>query len=94
MSAFMLTTSDNPFDPFNQYDEWRAFDEGKGYFTNEYLARIALISPEMTDEMIDDEFNRAIDEICEYNILGIYEKVTEDDYKDGRWKAISLKEET
>lgn len=29
----MLTTEDNPFDPFTQYDEWYAFDYEKGYHT-------------------------------------------------------------
>ena len=27
----MLTTIDNPFDPFEQFDEWLMFDKQKGY---------------------------------------------------------------
>ena len=34
-----LTTSDNPFDPFNQFESWNNFDKQKKYFTNELLAR-------------------------------------------------------
>ncbi len=92
MKQHMLTTIDNPFNPFTQYDEWRSYDEDEGYFTNEYLARIATISSQLTDEMYDAEFERAIDEIVKLNLLGIYKKVTKEDYKDGKWKPYKLKE--
>ena len=32
-----LTTTDNPYDPFTQYDAWYRFDEGKGYHSCAYL---------------------------------------------------------
>ena len=72
MKEIMLTTIDNPFDPFSQFDEWKSFDEGKGYFTCSYLARIAKVSDELseTDEAL--EIERAIDEIVKINVLGIY----------------------
>lgn len=92
MNGCMLTTIDNPFNPFTQYDEWRRYDEDEGYFTNEYLARIATVSYEMPQEVYDQEFTRAIDEIVNLNILGIYKKVTPEDYKDGKWKPYKLKE--
>lgn len=72
----MLTTIDNPFDPFTKFDEWKVFDERKGYYTCEYLARIAKTSNELSD--VDEELiiNNAIDEIVNLNLLGIYKKVT------------------
>ena len=39
MAYAMLTTIDNPYDPFTEYDRWLEFDEEKGYFTNSYLQR-------------------------------------------------------
>ena len=39
--ASMLTTIDNPFDPFTQFDDWLRFDEEKGYHTCQFLAKIA-----------------------------------------------------
>jgi hypothetical protein len=71
----MLTTEDNPFDPFENFDEWFAFDTQKGYNTCSYLARIANISPEMSPEEEELEVERAIDEILEFNLLGNYKKV-------------------
>ena len=75
MRAVMLTTIDNPFDPFTQFDKWLTYDQSKGYFTNEYLARIVKTSDELseTDQFLAIE--QAIDEIVQLNVLGIYRKV-------------------
>lgn len=77
---YMLTTIDNPFNPFTHFDEWYAFDTQKGYNSCAYLARIVDHSPEMSDSDSRKETNRAIDEILRLNILGIYKKVSADDY--------------
>lgn len=71
----MLTTADNPFNPFTQFDEWQKFDESKGYYTCAYLARIVKTSDELseTDEAL--AIRQAIDEIVRLNVLGIYKKV-------------------
>ena len=71
----MLTTIDNPFNPFTQFDEWKVWDEAQGYYTCEYLARIVRTSDELseTDEALAIE--DAIDEIVKFNVLGIYKKV-------------------
>ena len=71
----MLTTFDNPFDPFEQFTSWYMFDVEKGYNTCSYLARIAQFSDEMTQKEIDIENERAIDEIIEYDFMNIYKKV-------------------
>lgn len=71
----MLTTTDNPYDPFTQFDSWQAFDEDKGYYTCSYLARIAKTSDELSEEDEAIAIESAMDEIVELNILGIYKKV-------------------
>lgn len=78
MKAVMITTIDNPFDPFTQFDEWYAFDIAKGYFTCSYLARIAVDAKEISDKdaSLMNEF--AIDEIIEKNPLKIYKKVVKE----------------
>lgn len=77
--ATMLTTVDNPYDPFTQWDEWRQYDESKGYFTCSYLARIAKVSDELSDADYQLAVDSAIEEICRLNILGLYRKVVSDD---------------
>jgi len=79
---FMLTTIDNPFSPFTQFTEWMAFDTEKGYDTCNYLARIAKTSDDLTEEDNELEITRAINEIINFNILGIYKKVTPNDYEN------------
>lgn len=71
----MLTTFDNPFDPFEQFDSWFLFDIEKGYNSCDYLGRIARTSEELSDEENDREVERAIDEIVRHDFMNIYKKV-------------------
>lgn len=71
----MLTTIDNPFDPFEQFDSWFLFDVEKGYNTCSYLARIVHLSDDFTQKETNEEVERAIDEIIKYDFMNIYKKV-------------------
>lgn len=77
--ASMLTTIDNPYNPFTQWTEWYAFDEQKGYCTCEYLSRVAKIGINLPEEEQDRANEEAIDAIIRANGLGFYKRVTEDD---------------
>lgn len=72
----MLTTTDNPYNPFTQWNEWLAYDMAAGHYTLAYLGRIVRSSHDLSqaDELkaIDD----AIDEIIKLNINGLYSKVS------------------
>lgn len=72
----MLTTFDNPYDPFEQFTSWHLFDIEKGYNTCSYLARIAHLSNSLSQKEEDEEVERAIDEIIKYDFMNIYKKVT------------------
>ena len=74
-SKCMLTTVDNPFDPFEQFTSWFMFDEEKGYHTCSYLGRIARTSDQLSEEENELENERAIDEILKYDFRNIYKKV-------------------
>ena len=79
--AVMLTTTDNPYDPFRNFDEWLMFDMEKGYNSCGYLARIAKLSDEMGEEETLLETERAIDEILKYDFMKIRKKVYSDEEK-------------
>lgn len=73
--AAMLTTVDNPFDPFDQFDDWFRYDEEKGYHTCSYLGRIIVDSDQLSDEELRKATEEAIDQILQYDFMNIYKKV-------------------
>ena len=75
--SFMLTTLDNPFDPFNDFKAWYMFDCDKGHNTSARLARIANIDDEMTQKEVEDEMDRAMDLIVKYDLEDKYVKIQE-----------------
>ena len=71
----MLTTFDNPYDPFDDFVHWFLFDVEKGYNTCGKLARIARSSEQFSTIEDKRETERAIDEIIKYDFMNIYKKV-------------------
>lgn len=69
-----LTTVDNPFDPFEQFNDWFMFDINNNHDCCGRLMRIANIKDDMIESEQDAEIERAIDEIIAYDVLGIYKK--------------------
>jgi len=72
----MVTTMDNPFDPFTEFKPWFSFDVSHGYHTLSLLGRVVATSNELSqlDQILANE--RAVDEIVKENITGNYKKVT------------------
>lgn len=75
MQVVMLTTTDNPYNPFDDFDKWNNFDVQQGYYTCAYLARITRTSDELTDTEEQQAIQDAINEILKLNLLGLYIKV-------------------
>ena len=71
----MLSTIDNPFDPFVDFVSWFMFDIEHCYNTCSYLARIVKLEDDFTQNEINAEIERAVDEIIMVNPLHIYKKV-------------------
>jgi len=71
----VLTTFDNPYDPFEQFTDWFMFDVSKGYNSCGLLARIARTSDQLSDDENNEEIERAIDWIIAYDFQNIYKKV-------------------
>jgi len=59
----MLTTVDNPFNPYIQWDAWLAYDIRLGHGTCEYLARVVHSSDELSEADQEFDIDSAIDEI-------------------------------
>jgi hypothetical protein len=78
MMVSMLTTIDNPYDPFTQWDDWFLFDMQAGYNSPGMVARIAKLSNELTPAQENKAIEDAIDEIVKYNVIGVWTKVQKD----------------
>lgn len=74
----MLTTEDNPFNPFTQYEDWYNYDTIHGYNTCAYLARVSQTSDELSEEDEAIAIDNAMNEILQFDLLGNYIKVKKD----------------
>ena len=73
-----ITTTDNPFDPFTQWERWFNFDEQNNYRTCGRVARLAHcnkenLSPKENVEMI----NQALIRLCDLYGDKVYRLVVE-----------------
>lgn len=63
MAAVRLSTLDNPYHPFEQFERWYIWDVTNGYNSCELLDRVARTSNQFSDTENILEIERAIDEI-------------------------------
>ncbi len=78
--AMLLSTSDNPYNPFGQFDEWYAYDEDHGYHTSQYVARLTFSGDALSDAENQRAINEAVRKIYQVNPKGLYVIY----YSDGR----------
>jgi hypothetical protein len=79
-TEYMLTTVDNPYNPFTDFDAWLAFDISKGYHTSSFLARIAMVPDDMPEAYQSLAIQSAIDEVVRENVSGMWRKVSKDSF--------------
>ena len=73
-ATVMLTTIDNPYDPFEQFALWYMFDLEKGYDCSSRIARLANFSDDMSEEEVNAENERVIDEIIKHDPINVFVK--------------------
>ncbi|AWN05957.1 hypothetical protein SEA_CRICKO_94 [Streptomyces phage CricKo] len=73
---YMVTTSDNPYNYFTQFDEWYAWDTPR-YGTLSLLARVTRTSDELPLALQEAAIDDAIEEIVTENVSGVHIKVAE-----------------
>ena len=72
LNEVMLTTIDNPFDPFEQFVSWQVFDIEKGYNTCALIGRLSNLSNDMTQKEEAEEYERVINSIVANDPRDIY----------------------
>lgn len=63
--AILLSTTDNPYNPFTQYDDWRNYDHQQGYCCEEFLARMSKADIDMPAELYQKYTNDAVNDILQ-----------------------------
>lgn len=64
MIRYMLSTKDNPFNPFDEFEKWLQFDISRGYHSCNVLADRAIVSNgQLSKEEDEESISEAIDEI-------------------------------
>ena len=80
MDDYMLTTYDNPYNPFEDFLLWWKEDLRLGHDCCGLLARTANTSDIASDAVNEEDIDRAMDYIIEREPM-IYKKVLASDYK-------------
>ena len=74
-TEYLLSTTDNPFNPFTEFDQWYAYDTQVGHHTLALLARCTITSDELSELDQSQAIDHAMNEIVEYNASGMHFKV-------------------
>lgn len=75
MRVCLMTTNDNPFSPLDQFDEWYFFDIQHGYNTCGIVARLSMVSNQLTKEENSRSIEQAIDEFVDLDFTNTYKKL-------------------
>lgn len=90
--TFALSTIDNPFNPFDDFDNWFLFDCEKGYYSLSRIARLSNTSEDMSDKEEAIATEKAIERLIEIDPLNIYIKVYKNN--DSKEKTNNLEEKS
>ena len=71
----MLSTVDNPYDPYSNFSRWFIYDTLHGYNSCGRLANEYRGSDAMTDTEADAEIEKAIDSVIRLDFMNIYVKL-------------------
>ncbi len=70
MKDVMITTTDNPYNPFTQFDDWYRTDMVMGYNTLARLARYLHLAPTLSEAEIIFFTNLAVDDMIDECVTG------------------------
>lgn len=86
----MLTTFDNPFNPFVDFRSWYMYDCEMQHNTCGRLARLVDVNSEMTEKEIDEAKQEAMNFIIKYDLEGIFFAGTEEQIEN--WLKVKNKQ--
>lgn len=77
----MLTTIDNPYNPFEDFAKWFVFDSVHNYHCCSYISLAAPTSSSFTAHENNFLIEKAIDDLISNDVSGVYKKVFAFDFE-------------
>lgn len=75
MAQSVVTTIDNPWNPFRDFDKWLAWDNHYHYDTTRWLASLVFTSSKLSDEQYSEDIVEAQNELVRLNPFGLHVKI-------------------
>lgn len=72
MGDFMVTTIDNPYNPFTHYREWLSYDILHGYKTEEWLAILSRTSSDLRTEEQNELIDAGVERLLDLDPYGLH----------------------
>lgn len=83
ITEYWVTSSDNPYDPFTQWDDWLRTDRQLGYNLPGYVARdpsVSSLASDVPPALLQRALESSIDAICHFQLTGregvVFKKVS------------------
>ena len=93
MAQCMLTTFDNPYNPFDDFTKWWLWDVTHGYNSCALLARVSGNKDELTDDEQSASIEKAIDSIIDCDFFHVYKKVKSENESSDSQKIVAQTKE-
>lgn len=78
-NEYMLTTVDNPWNPFTDPDKWLQYDISHGYNTCNYLAKVVRVAEDWPEELVESEYNKGLRTILAEDPSHMYARIKSTD---------------
>lgn len=75
MAESIVTTIDNPWNPFTNYDQWLNWDNRFGWKTPQWVAFFSFTSSKEDEEEYERDIDDAFNRLVEFNPYGVHVKV-------------------
>ena len=91
MRKYMLTTTNNPWNPYTQFDEWWQFDLNFGHNCLAQITRIIQIPDNLSEEEESFLLDEASREVAKENVFGDFRLVDKDMNYISPWTEETIK---
>ena len=79
MADYMVTTMDNPWNPFTHYHKWLDYDSEYGYNTDQWIYILSKTSSDLVKEEMEEQIDAGVDRLLELDPFGLHVKVYENE---------------